>query len=403
MSQSRTLSVGMDGHTESIAVASVAQEHGAEVVSLGTLGTRQCDSDTLLRPLQSQGPPLVLVDDAGPCGDWLSRSLTHQGDVCWGVAPSLIPTKPGDRGNTDRRDARPLARLRRSGDRTPVSVPAVDDAAMRDLSRAREDTLRELQAAQLRLQAFVLRHAIRSPGRANGRLAHLRWLHEVGCPTPAQHMVLQEDVQTVTAQTARLSRLEHALHTQGHTWRFQPVGEALQALRDVQCTVAVTTVAARGDLTRCDNPRQRMHSLGLTPSEYARGTRRQQGRMTQTGHTHAHRALVEGAGAYRYPAQGSRPLQRRLETLPTALQALRWQAHVRLCKRYRQWRAKGKNAQQVIVAMARACRAFIGAMAQQGVVPPQAYSWRRVDPEAFEISHRSRQRRSPGVVSPAAA
>ena len=49
----------------------------------------------------------------------------------------------------------------RSGDLTPVSAPAVDDAAIRDLSRAREDTLRELQAATLRRKAFVLRHALR--------------------------------------------------------------------------------------------------------------------------------------------------------------------------------------------------------------------------------------------------
>ena len=84
-----------------------------------------------------------------------------------------------------------------------------------------------------------------------------------------------------------------------HTWRFSPVVEALQALRGVQCTVAVTTVAALGDLTRVENPRQRMHSLGLTPSADASGGRRQPGSMTKTGHTPARRALVEGAWAYR--------------------------------------------------------------------------------------------------------
>jgi hypothetical protein len=34
MPQSRALSIGMDVHKESIAVASVAQEHHAEVISL---------------------------------------------------------------------------------------------------------------------------------------------------------------------------------------------------------------------------------------------------------------------------------------------------------------------------------------------------------------------------------
>ena len=45
MPQSSTIYVGMDGHKESIAVASVAQDHGAEIISLGTVGTRQCAID----------------------------------------------------------------------------------------------------------------------------------------------------------------------------------------------------------------------------------------------------------------------------------------------------------------------------------------------------------------------
>ena len=239
-------------------------------------------------------------------------------------------------------------------------------------SRAREETLRELQAATRRLQAFVLRHAIRYTGRANGSPAPLRWLSEVVCPTPAQPMVCQEYVQTVPAQTKRLGRLALALHEQVQPWRFAPVVEALQALRGVQCTVAVTTVAALGDLTRFDNPRPLMHSLGLTPSAYASGARRQPGSMTKTGHTHARRALVEGAWAYRYPAQVSRHLHLRLEKLPTAIQAISWKAQVRLCTRYRQLRAKGKHAHQVVGAIARACSAFMWAIAKQVAVPPKA-------------------------------
>lgn len=295
-----------------------------------------------------------------------------KGDVCWGVAPSLIPKKAGDRVKTDRRDAMQLARLMRSGDLTPVYVPAVDDEAIRDLSRAREETLRDLKAAKLRLKAFLLRHDIRSTGRANWSPAPLRWLSEVLCPTPAQQLVFQEYVQTVTEQTARLQRLEQERHEQGHTWRLAPVVEALQALRGVQCTVAVTTVAELGDLTRFDNPRHLMHYLGLTPSEYASGGRRQQGGMTKTGHTHARRALVEGAWAYRYPAKVSRHLQLRLEKLPAAIQAISWKAQVRLCKRYRPLMATGKHANQVVVASARELRAFMWAIAKQVAVRPQA-------------------------------
>jgi transposase len=59
-----------------------------------------------------------------------------------------------------------LARLARSGDLTAVYVPKVEDEAMRDLSRAREDTIRELQSAKFRLKVFLLRHDIHYTGRA---------------------------------------------------------------------------------------------------------------------------------------------------------------------------------------------------------------------------------------------
>jgi transposase len=149
-----------------VAVAYVAQDHGAEVTYLGTIGTRHLDIDQLVRKLQSTANHLVFVYEAGPCGYWLYRYLRKKGYNCWVVAPSLIPQKAGDRVKTDRRDAVQLARLMRSGALTPVYVPTVDDEAIRDLARAREDAINELKAAKFRLTAFLLRHEIHYAGRA---------------------------------------------------------------------------------------------------------------------------------------------------------------------------------------------------------------------------------------------
>ena len=60
----------MDVHKETIAVAYVAQEPGAEVTYFGTIGTRQCDSDTLIRQRPSTAHQLIFLYDAGPCGSW---------------------------------------------------------------------------------------------------------------------------------------------------------------------------------------------------------------------------------------------------------------------------------------------------------------------------------------------
>jgi len=241
---------------------------------------------------------------------------------------------------------------------------------MRDLCRARADAIRALTTAQFRLTAFLLRHDIRSTGRATWGPAHLRWLSEVVWPTPAQQIVCQAYSRAVTDRTERLARLEQALTDQGQTWRLAPVVEAFQALRGVPCTVAVTTVAALGDLTRFEHPRQLRHSLGLTPSESSTGERRRQGGITKTGNSHARRALVEGTWASCYPAKVSWHLHLHLEKVPKPIQDIRWQAQVRLCKRYRQLRARGKKANQVVVAIARELSAFMWTIAQEVALTP---------------------------------
>jgi hypothetical protein len=68
---SKVLYVGLDVHKDSIAVAYALEDRGSEAVSLGVVGTRQCDIDKLLRKLQAKGASLVVAYEAGPCGYWL--------------------------------------------------------------------------------------------------------------------------------------------------------------------------------------------------------------------------------------------------------------------------------------------------------------------------------------------
>jgi transposase len=172
-------------------------------------------------------------------------------------------------------------------------------------------------------------------------------------------------LRAVSEHTERLQRLGAELQTLGKTWRWAPVVEAIQALRGVQLIAAITLIAELGDLTRFDNPRQLMSYWGLIPSEHTTGERRRQGSITKTGTSHARRALIEGAWAYRYPAKVSRHLQLRLEKVPKVIQDISWKAQVRLCKRYRRLIARGKNANQVVVAIAREMAAFVWAIARE--------------------------------------
>jgi transposase len=365
MAQNTPLFIGLDVHKDSISVAFAAGGEDTPPLYLGQIGTRQCDIDKLIRKLQSRSPRLLFAYEAGPCGYVLYRYLTGKGLDCRVVAPSLMPKRPGDRVKTDRRDAVELARLLRSGDLDPVYVPTVEDEAIRDLARAREDTLRTLKAAKLRLKSFLLRLGLHYLGRANWNDAHRRYLARVVCPTPAQQIVFQESIRAVDEQVERLERLETELREQVASWRLAPLVTSIQALRGVQDTVAITVVAELGDLTRFDNPRQLAAFVGLTPSEYSSGATRRQGGITKAGNSHARRVLVEGAWAYRYPAKVSAYIQKRIQGLPKPARDIGWKAQVRLCKRYRRLAARGKHHNIIVTAIARELLAFMWAIAKE--------------------------------------
>jgi len=230
------------------------------------------------------------------------------------VAPSLIPKKPGDKIKTDKRDADNLTRLLRSGDLTAVYVPDEEDEAIRDLSRAREDVVIVLKAAKQRLKSFLLRHNIRFDGSAHWSEKHLRWLAEyVNMPCPAQKVVFQEYLNSVTETNQRVKRLEKEIVFHTKQWRLYPIVEALMALRGVRMVVAVTINTEPGDLTRFENPEQLMWFLGLTPSEHSTGDRQKKGTITKTGNQHARRVLVEASWAYRFHAKVSKEMQKRQE------------------------------------------------------------------------------------------
>lgn len=369
MTKLNILFVGMDVHKDSIEIA-LADEGSQEVRRYGKIGGTLDAVRKMLRKLVSSGKSLHFCYEAGPCGYELYRLLISEGHHCSVIAPSLIPKKAGDKVKTDKRDAAQLARLYRAGELTPVYVPNREDEAIRDLSRAREDAMIAQRTARQRLKAFLLRLNIRYKGKTSWNEAHLRWLaNEVVCPSPAQQIVFQEYVNTVTEATQRLTRTNEQIERFVEHWRLYPVVQALMCLKGVQIVVAVTIVAELGDLSRFDNPKQLMSFLGLTPSESSSGPRQRKGGITKSGNQHARRILIEAAWAYRFPAKVSHQLQKRQENAPLVIRDIAWRAQLRLTHRYRTMMQRGKPANVTVVAIARELAAFMWAIANQVAYP----------------------------------
>ena len=205
--------VGMDVHKATIAVAVAEGVRGGEVRQLGIFPNRAEVVAKLAGRLAKDGRELSFCYEAGPCGYGLQRQLEGLGHACVVVAPSLIPSKPGDRVKTDRRDALSLAKLHRAGELTAVWVPDAAHEAMRDLVRARATAVRVLGKARQHLQGFLLRHGRIYAGRTTWTLAYRRWLTTLRFAHPAQQIVLQDYIHAVQEAERRVARLAEQITT----------------------------------------------------------------------------------------------------------------------------------------------------------------------------------------------
>ncbi len=354
--------VGLDVHAETIAVA-VAEPDGA-VRPLGIIPNRPEAVAKLLRKL---GPreQLRVCYEAGPCGYVLYWQLTRLGVSCVVVAPTLIPTKAGDRIKTDRRDAERLARCFRAGDLTPVWVPDAETEALRDLVRARQAAKQDQLRARHRLGKFLLRHGRRPPeGMRAWTQRHRAWLAKVRFEAPAQEATLLDYLTEVDHAGDRIGRLEAAIDQAVAVAppALRAVIAALQTLRGIRQVAAATVVSEVGTLRRFGHPRQLMGYSGTVPREHSSGSTVRRGAITKTGNAHLRRVLVEAAWAYRHGPSCTGALKRRQVGQPEAITALAWKAQHRLCARYRRLLGRGKPKQHVVTVIARELLGFIWAI-----------------------------------------
>ena len=354
--------VGLDVHAETIAVA-VAESTG-EVRSLGIVPNRP---DAVAKFIRKVGEPerLRACYEAGPCGYVLYWQLTRLGVHCDVIAPTLVPTRAGDRVKTDRRDAERLARSYRAGDLTPVWVPDAAHEALRDLVRAREAAKQDQLRARHRLGKFLLRHGHRRPEgvRAWGA-RHREWLGTLSFEEPAQQATCEDYLHEVDHAAERVARLERAIDeaVQRAPAAMRAVIAALQTLRGVRQVTAATIVSEAGALTRFPHPRQLMAYSGAVPSEHSSGGAIRRGAITKAGNAHLRRVVVEAAWAYRHGPSCTGALRRRQQGQPPGITALAWKAQRRLCARYRRLLARGKPHPHAAAAVARELLGFIWAI-----------------------------------------
>jgi transposase len=351
---------GLDVHARSVHAVTMDAESG-EIRTCRLPG----ETAKVVEFCAALAGPSRVAYEAGPTGYGLARALHAVGIGCVVAAPGKIERPAQDKVKTDQRDAERVLRLLMIDALHPVRVPTVEEEAIRDLVRAREDVRGDLMRARQRLSKLLLRHDILyEDTRSTWTARHRAWLRAQDLGGGAQATLL-DYLGAIDTLELRRDTLERTIS------ELVPGSPCAQTVARLRCLRGIDTLSAAGlaaeigDFGRFDRPGKLMSYLGLVPSENSSGETRRQGHITKTGPRHARRLLVEAAWHYRKnPARGV-TLQRRQDGQPANIVAISWQAQLRL---HRVWQRladqRGKRRTIVAVAVARELAGFCWALAR---------------------------------------
>lgn len=280
-------SIGLDVHQSS---CEVAIHEGEKTRSAGRIST---DREELELFAQSLDPSdQVVLEATGPAFEIARILKPHVARVVVANAAEVRAISHA-RVKSDRFDARTLARLLHAGMLESVWVPSAEIGALRRRSARRAALVRQRVRAKNEVHAALVRCLLgRSPASDLFGAAGREWLASQELPG--------EEAETVAGCLRQIDFLDSEIgeiDSRLAQWAVSsPETKRLMGIPGVGVGVAVTLMAAIGEISRFPTQRHLVAYLGLDPKvrQSGEGPPRH-GRISKRGNAQARSALVEAA------------------------------------------------------------------------------------------------------------
>jgi transposase len=242
------------------------------------------------------GQRVAFVYEAGPTGFGLYDDLVAHNHTCLVVAPSMVPTAPGQRVKTNRLDSKKLSLGLRGGQLSSIHVPNQSYRELRHLVQLRDTQVGQLTATKCRIKSLLLYEGIPFPD-ANGRWSAgvLRELASLPC-NPTVRFKLDQLIDALQFHFQSAAKVQKQMrHFCQQDPELRQCLSLLMSLPGVGAITATHALARLGDWRQISNVRQIAGFLGLVSSERSTGDKENRGSITRSGDSHLRNKLIQCA------------------------------------------------------------------------------------------------------------
>ena len=310
---------------------------------------------------QKMNNELKVCYEAGPCGYSLYRQLTKMGIDCEVIAPSLIPKGSGDKIKTDRRDAKRLTKLYRTGNLTSIRVPTVSEENERSIIRLREQYSEKIRRVKHQIGKFLVYKGIHYELGNKWTIRYMNWLKRI-CThlNKIEQYILENYLNELTFLEMLRDEVDKKIIELSESAKYKDHVTQLKCFRGIETFTAMAILTSVIDFKRFQKAEQFMSFVGLTPREYSSGNNIIKGKISKNGNILLRKLLVESSKHYRHPARVSQALSKRWSAVRVEVRNRAYKALKRLHKKYyKLLYTKGPN--KAAVAVARELCGFIWA------------------------------------------
>jgi transposase len=241
---------------------------------------------------------VLFAYEAGPTGYGLHDRLAAQGWDCLVVAPSMVPTAPGNQVKTNRLDSRKISESLQGGQLKSIHVPSTSYRNLRQLTQLRDTYVRQVAAFKNRIKSLLLFEGLQFPKAPPGSQWSSRVLNELKNFSCSEVIRFKLDQLLSSLSFAREQLLETQMKIRQCCQMDQELRQSIRYLMSIPgigIIVASHLLGRIGDWRQLRNVRQLGCFLGLVCREDSTGDDIRRGSITRAGDARLRGKLIQSA------------------------------------------------------------------------------------------------------------
>ena len=255
--------------------------------------------DTFKAKFKDDNLDITLGYEAGCLGYSLYKDLKAKGYNCIILAPTTMRTlKGGKKIKNDYRDAKEIADCLCDGGYSSVYVPSIEDNAVKEYIRMRDDVKQNLKSIKQQIIALCTRNGFNYGGNSYWINKHISFLSKIEFEDELLKETLDEYMAEYYHLTDRIDAFDRRIEELANKEIYVERVNKLKCFSGIKTHTALSLIVETSDFKRFAKGSDYGAWLGMIPIQDASSNKDNRFGITKSGNSHLRRLLTEASQSF---------------------------------------------------------------------------------------------------------